>query len=110
MSTTITVSDEIARHLDSLALGGDDVEDKLRALLEAEYRRRLTRYGATDQRLRDKYGMTFEEFERQYVVRERSYSWEVESDAMEWDLAMSGTRTMRRKLMQLRGKESDEGQ
>jgi len=51
MSTTITVSEEMARHLDSLPPRGADFEDKLRALLEAEYRRRLTRHSLTDQQL-----------------------------------------------------------
>jgi len=108
MSRTITISEDIVRHLDSLPPSGADVEAKLRALLEAEYERRLMRYSMTDQQFQKKYGMTFEEFERQRIVRERGYSWEVESDAIEWDLAVSGIRTMRRKLMELRGKAPDE--
>jgi len=54
--------------------------------------------------------MSFEEFERRHIVGEQGYTWEVESDAMEWDLAVSGIRTMRRKLMELQGEASDEDQ
>lgn len=101
MSTTITVSDEIVRHLGSLPPRGADFDDKLRTLLEAEYRRQLTRYSLTDRRLQQKYGMTFEEFERRHIVRERGYSWEVESDAMNWETAVDGTRTVSKRLAEL---------
>ncbi len=105
MSMTITVSEEIARHLDSLPLGGDDVEDKIRALLEAEYRRRLTRYSLTDQQLQKKYSMSFEEFERRHIVRERGYTWEVESDTMNWEIAIDGIQTMSKRLAELLGRD-----
>ena len=39
---TITISNDVAQHLKSLSLGEvTDVNEKLRTLLEAEYRRRL---------------------------------------------------------------------
>ena len=102
MSTTIVVSDEIARHLDSLSLGtASDIGEKLRALLEAEYRRRLTRYSLTDRQLRQKYGMSFEEFERQQITKQRGYTWDVESDAITWETAIDGIRTTQRQLREL---------
>jgi hypothetical protein len=97
---TLAVSERIARHVASLPVVGD-ADHKLRALLEAEYRRRLSRYSLTDRLLREKYGLSFEEFERQKITAQRNYSWEVESDAVEWDLAISGLQTMQRRLTEL---------
>lgn len=96
----IVVSERTARHIESLPLE-INTDGKLRALLESEYRRRLSLYSLTNRVLKKKYGMTFDEFESQRIVERRGYSWEVESDAIEWDLAMSGTRTMQRKLAEL---------
>ncbi len=46
--------------------------------------------------------MTFDEFVRQRIVREKEYSWDSESDAMEWETAISGMETMERHLKELR--------
>jgi len=37
-----------------------------------------------------KYGMSFDEFVSRKVVRQKEYTWDVESDAMEWETAISG--------------------
>jgi hypothetical protein len=103
LDTTIVVSKETAQHLESLPLGFDDLNAKLRALLEAEYRRRLSRYSLTNRVLRRKYGMTYQEFEAHNLVKERGYSWEVESDAIAWETAVDGIKTMQRKLEELLG-------
>ena len=99
--TTLQVSERVAQHLESLSLPVDDLNGKMLALLEAEYRRRLSRYSLTDRLMTQKYGMSFKEFEEQKVTEQQDYTWEVESDAIEWDLAVSGIRTMRRKLSEL---------
>jgi len=104
--TTIVISKETARHLESLPLEPSDVDGKLRSLLENEYRRRLSRYSMTDRALRRKYGMSYEEFEARNMVQEHDYSWEVESDAIAWETAIDGMRTMRRKLKELLGPRS----
>lgn len=83
-------------------LGQADVDSKVRHLLEAEYLRHMGRYQRTEQNLRQKYGMTFDEFIDQRVVEQRSYSWEVERDAMDWETAIGGISTMARKLKELR--------
>jgi len=102
MNTTIMVSDEVARHLDNLSLGrANNTTEKLRALLEAEYRRQLTRYSLTDRQLRQKYGMSFEEFERQQLTKLYGYTWDVESDAMAWETAVDGICTIQRQLHEL---------
>jgi hypothetical protein len=55
-------------------------------VLEAEYRRRLTHCDHVDRLFRKKYGMSFEEFERNEVVRQKGFCWEVESDSDEWEI------------------------
>jgi hypothetical protein len=98
----ITVSDEVAQHLESLSLGqADDVNEKLRLLLVAEYRRRLTHYSLTDRQFTQKYKMSFEAFERQQLTKQHGYTWEVESDAIDWETAVDGIRTMQRQLAAL---------
>jgi hypothetical protein len=71
--------------------------------LENEYRRRLTRYQLTDRLLTSKYGMSFQDFEAKEMVKARGYSWEVESDAQEWEMAVDGVCTMERLLEELTG-------
>ncbi len=108
MSATIVISEQTAEHLANLPLAGQDADGKVRALLEAEYRRQLARYTLADHQLRDKYHMTQAEFERQRLVEQRGFTWEVESDASEWELVVSGARTIRRKLTELLGKALDD--
>ena len=103
MGTRLVVSEQAAEHLRSLPLDGPDLDSKLRMLLMKEYRRRLALYSMTDQRLQKKYGMGFDEFEHRNVVRERNFEWDVESDAIEWDLATDGTKTMSWRLAELGG-------
>jgi len=72
--------------------------DELVEMLRREYLRKLTRYRLTDEFFRKKYGMTCEEFEKENVVAKRDFSWEVESDAQEWEMAIDGINTCLRKL------------
>lgn len=81
---------------------GHNFDTKVQNLLEGEYFRRLARYRHTDCLLSLKYGMTFDEFIKQRVVRQKNYSWDSESDAMKWETAISGIRTMERHLRELR--------
>ena len=97
------ISEEVARHLGYLELEGASLDDKLRRMIEQEYRRRLARYQHTDRLMQRKYGMTHAELEARLVVREHGYSWEVESDASEWELALDGVATMKRRLQELMG-------
>ena len=72
--------------------------DELVEMLRREYLRKLTRYRLTDEFLRKKYEMTYEEFEKENVVAKRNFSWEAESDAQEWEMAIDGISTCLRKL------------
>ncbi len=82
---------------------GDTLEVKVRRLVESELRRRLARYQLTDRQFRAKYGMSLEAFEAHRVVEEKAYSFEVESDHQDWDLAVDGTRSTERQLAELLG-------
>ena len=57
--------------------------------------------GTRDRQLSQKYGMDLEAFERQDATKGRDYSWEVESDAIAWETAVDGIRTMERQLNEL---------
>ena len=80
MSIAITVSDKVAEHLNNLTMGpAGDVDEKLRLLLIAEYRRKLTHYRLADEQLRQKYGMQLEAFEQKQMTKEMGYSWDMEA-------------------------------
>lgn len=83
-------------------LGDQDVDTKVRSLLESEYLRCLKRYRRQDRLLAQKYEMTFEEFVERRIVKQKGYAWDVEQDAMDWETAVSGMETMKRKLQELR--------
>lgn len=78
-------------------------EDELKEILRRDYIRRLTRYRMTDDLYRKKYGMDFESFERANIVERQDYTFEVESDAQEWELAIDGIKTVEKKLKELLG-------
>lgn len=83
-------------------LEGQDLDTKVRILLRSEYLRRFGRYRHVDHLMSRKYGMDFEDFIARRLVKERDFSWDVESDAMNWESAVSGMRTIQRRLEELR--------
>ena len=87
----------IREHVNSLS------DDELHEMLRRDYMRRLIRYKTTDELMRQKYSMNYEEFNSRNVVAERNYSWEVESDSQDWEMAIDGIRTMERKLKEIDG-------
>jgi len=72
--------------------------DEIKEALLNEYRRRVIRCKMVDETMKKKYGMTFQEFESKNVVKEHDFSWQVESDAMEWEHAVEGNRYAEQKL------------
>ncbi|MHC1744031.1 MAG: hypothetical protein AB9873_13500 [Syntrophobacteraceae bacterium] len=101
------LSENLVKHFKYLGLYGAKAEERIREVLESEYRRRLTRYEHTDRLFRKKYGMTFDEFERNEVVKTKGFTWEVESDSDEWEMANDGIQSMKRGLRELRGERFD---
>jgi len=78
-------------------------EDELKEVLRRDYVRRLTRYRMTDDFYRKKYRMDFEIFQKKNIVKKQGYTFEVESDSQEWELATDGIKTVERKLKELSG-------
>ncbi len=97
------VAEERLVYLVNTLTDTDDFNEGLRRLLETEIRRRLNRYQLTDRQLQRKYGMTFEEFRERDVVKERGYSWEVESDFCDWEMAVGEVRHLEQRLKEVIG-------
>lgn len=75
--------------------------DEIRTALINEYKRRLIRYKMVDEAMRNKYGMDFNKFESGNVIKKKKFSWDVESDGMEWEHALEGIRYAEQKLEDL---------
>jgi hypothetical protein len=80
-----------------------DADSVLEQLLENELIRRLNRYQLTDRMLSRKYEMSFPEFKARHIVEERGFSYEVESDFWDWEMALDGIETVETMLAELRG-------
>lgn len=89
------MSKTIREHLNSLS------DAELFEILRRDYFSRRQRYNITDELMRQKYGMSFDDFARRNLVAEQNFSWEIESDAQDWEMALDGIRTMERKLSEL---------
>ena len=83
------IADRVVRLIEDLEPEGD-LNAKIERLVENELLRRLIRYELLDKRLSQKYGMTFQEFKRNRVVEREGYSFEVESDFWDWEMALDG--------------------
>ena len=103
--TDIALLEKTKQLLVNAPITGQDFDTKIQNLLEGEYLRHLARYRHTDFLLTLKYGMAFDEFIRQRVIRQKNYSWDSESDAMKWETAISGMNTMERNLKELQEAE-----
>jgi len=101
----VLLRERTRQFLEDPLLGEQDVDAKVCSLLEAEYLRRLRLYRRQDRLLVQKYGMTFEEFVEHRVVQQEGYTWDVEQDAMDWETAVGGMATMKRRLQELREAE-----
>lgn len=97
------VSEKIMEALSVLEPEGDP-EVKLTKVIEKELIRRLTHYQYIDRHMQKKYGMSFIEFRDTRVVEQKGYSFEVESDFWEWEMARDGIQTIEMKLKELRQK------
>jgi hypothetical protein len=104
---SVDLQEQTRKLLEEPLLGEQDLDAKIRRLLEAEYMRRLVQYRRVDRNLRQKYDTTFEDFIADRVVRQEGYTWEAETDAMDWETAVDGIETMRRKLQELQHVRQD---
>lgn len=46
--------------------------------------------------------MSFIEFEKKNMVKEKGFSWEVEKDAMEWEHAVEGMKSLQEKIKKMK--------
>ncbi|OGW32818.1 MAG: hypothetical protein A2X59_10455 [Nitrospirae bacterium GWC2_42_7] len=77
-------------------------ENELKEAVISDYEKKLVLYKLTDERLKKKYEMTFKDFSERNIVKEKSYSWDVESDAMEWEHAVEGIRHLMEVLTKIK--------
>jgi len=78
-------------------------DDEILNALRNDYNRKLITYKFIDEKFRKKYKMNFQSFEKQNIVKEKNFLWEIESDAMEWEHAIEGIKTYKRKLKASKG-------
>ena len=97
----LQVDKRVKEHLLFINPGEDNLNKTIMELLEHEYRRRLSHYENMDKTFRRKYNMIFNEFETKNIVKEKGFSWDVESDSMDWEQAIDGIMTMKKKLEEL---------
>ncbi len=100
--SSVRLLEHTRRFLEEPLLGEQDLDTKVYLLLEAEYLRRLRQYRRVDYFLGRKYEMTFDEFTAQRVAQREGYTWDVETDAIDWETAVGGIKTMKRKVKELR--------
>lgn len=98
----VVLKEQTQQWLSDPVLGDDDVDAKIRRLLEAEYLRKMVHYQRINETLAQKYGVTFHDFVAQDVVTQHGYSWEVEQDAIQWETAIGGIQTVERRLHEIR--------
>jgi len=78
-------------------------DDEIGELLRRDYTRRLVQYRMLDDFHRKKYSTNYDAFEKSDIIQKQNYSFEVESDAQEWELAIDGIRTMEKKRREIAG-------
>jgi len=66
-----------------------------------ELRRRLAEYKLMVKLFQERYKMDFDEFKSKKVVESSDYSFEVEEDYCDWELALDGIRTISAELKKL---------
>ncbi len=80
---------------------GEPLDKSIIKALINELKRKLSEYILIDKMMREKYGMSFEEFKEKNIVEKKGYSFEVESDYCDWELAVDGIKTIKEKIKKL---------
>jgi len=76
-------------------------ENAIISLTINDLKRRLIEYRYIDDRFRKDYGMSFEDFKSKNMVKKKEYSFKVESDYCEWELAIDGIKTIEKELKKI---------
>ncbi|NMX22079.1 hypothetical protein C5S30_06540 [ANME-1 cluster archaeon GoMg4] len=72
----------------------ENIERGMVKLLYNETRRKLVEYELQDRNLAKKYAMSFEEFREMKMIEKLGYTWEVEKDYQNWEIARDGIETI----------------
>jgi hypothetical protein len=100
------IADGMVKLIDHLEPEGN-LDSKLERLFESELKRRLARYELVDKQLTRKYCRRFDDFRDERVVEQKGYSFEVESDFWDWEMARDGIATVQGMLSDLKEMASD---
>ncbi len=95
-----TITEKTTKILDLLIPEGD-LDYKVRKILIEDFKRKLVEFQLVDNRFQKKYGMTLDEFEKRNIIKEKGFSFEVESDYHEWDSALDAINALKAKIEDL---------
>lgn len=94
------IGEDVYNIINHLVKGGD-LNSKIRKILEREIRRRVMEYELIDRGFQKKYGMSLEEFEKNDVIKQKGYSFEVESNYYDWDATVDAINMLKEDLKKL---------
>lgn len=77
-------------------------EEEVKDAVISEYEKRLLFNMFKDEQFKKKYGMNFENFEKENIVKKRDFTWEIEQDAMEWEHAVESIRHLKEKILKIK--------
>ncbi len=97
----ITISEEMV-NITRRLVSEENIEKGMAKLLYNETRRKLIEYELLDRNLTKKYGMSFEEFREKKMIEKLGYTWEVEKDYQNWEIARDGIETMEEMIDKVR--------
>ncbi|MDP3296731.1 MAG: hypothetical protein Q8N09_03925 [Thermodesulfovibrionia bacterium] len=95
-----TLTEKTTKILDLLIPEGD-LDYKVRKILIEDFKRKLVEFQLVDNRFQKKYGVTLDEFEKRNIIKEKGFSFEVESDYHEWDSALDAINALKAKIEDL---------
>ena len=95
-----TLTEKTTKILDLLIPEGD-LDYKVRKILIEDFKRKLVEFQLVDNRFQKKYGVTLDEFEKRNIIKEKGFSFEVESDYHEWDSSLDAINALKAKIEDL---------
>ena len=95
-----TITEKTTKIL-NLVIPEGDIDYKVRKILREDIKRKLVEFQLIDNRFQKKYGVTLDEFEKRNIIKEKGFSFEVESDYHEWDSAVDAIKTLKAKIEDL---------
>jgi len=97
----MSISEEMV-NITRKVISEENIERGMAKLLYNETRRKLIEYELLDRNLTKKYGMGFEEFREKKMIEKLGYTWEVEKDYQNWEIARDGIETMEEMIDKVR--------